>query len=72
MKPEEFISLESGMPIDHTWVAVTNNIRARDAYGNMSHVWITKHVATSREGDGFVVFDAADRKIVGLTHYKYI
>ena len=72
MRPEEFISFEGGMPIDNEWVIVTNNINAKNAFGKMSHVWLTCHAIESREGDGIVTFDDFDRKIIGLTHYKYV
>lgn len=52
-------------------VLVTNNINARDAHGQMSHVWIgfiIKSAEPEKYGK-FVAFDEADRKILDLTHY---
>ena len=72
MKPGEFISFENGMPIRNKWIVVTNNIKAKNAHGEMSHVWLTSFVTESKEGDEIVTFDAADREILGLTHYKYV
>jgi len=52
-------------------VLVTNNIKARDAKGEMSHVWIGNIIKSGEpEVYGkFVTFDEADRKILDITHY---
>jgi hypothetical protein len=46
---------------------VTNNLSARDAHGQMSHIWIG-HPIWSTDGM-WVTFDDADRKIRALTHW---
>lgn len=52
-------------------VLVTNNLKARDAKGAMSHVWIGDIIksAEPEKYGKFVTFDEADRKIYDLTHY---
>ena len=70
MRPEDFIGLEGGMPIKNKWVIVTNNINAVNAYGEMSHVWLTNFIIAS-EMNGFMTFDTVEKQIIGLTHYKY-
>jgi hypothetical protein len=52
-------------------VLVTNNIAARDALGNMSHVWIGTIIKSSEpEKRGkFVTFDDGDMMILDITHY---
>jgi hypothetical protein len=53
-------------------VLVTNNIEARDAKGNMSHVWVVTIVVKSAEPDmygKFTAFDGAYRRLPDLTHY---
>lgn len=55
-------------------VLVTNNIKARDADGGMSHVWITFVVESDdpeRFGK-FTGFDEANRRLFDLTHYHEI
>ncbi|MFG6457881.1 hypothetical protein [Roseateles sp. BYS96W] len=47
-------------------VLVTNNVKARDAMGRMSHVWFVSPIKTN---DGWVAFDEADRKIFDLTYW---
>lgn len=47
-------------------VLVTNNFKARDAMGRMSHVWFVSPIKTA---DGWVAFDEADRKIFDLTYW---
>ena len=70
MKVDEFKNIKNGLPVENKWIIVTNNIKAVDAYGEMSHVWLTTFVTHSKK-DGFATFDAADRKIMNLTHWKY-
>lgn len=49
---------------------VTNNIDSRDAFGQMSHVWIA-NIIESGEPEKYgkwVCFDEADRMVWNLTH----
>lgn len=52
-------------------VLVTNNLNARDAQGQMSHVWIGTIIKSAEPKiyGKFVTFDEADRKILDITHY---
>jgi hypothetical protein len=74
MKPEEFTPFAKKHPKVNKWIIVTNNLFAKDAHGEMSHVWLTNFWASSdyKPDRGFVTFDAAERRIVGLTHWKYV
>jgi hypothetical protein len=52
-------------------VLVTNNINARDAEGQMSHVWIG-YIIKSSEPDiygRFTTFNECDIRIHDITHY---
>jgi len=72
MKPEEFILFTDKAPEINKHIIVTNNIDAENAHGEMSHVWLTNiWFKGSKDYEGIVTFDAADRKIIGLTHWKY-
>lgn len=52
-------------------VLVTNNLGARDANGQMSHVWVVNMVHW--DGDGFEAFgDDSLRLLYSLTHYAEI
>lgn len=55
-----------GPPPHAARVLVTNNIKARDAHGQMSHVWIGFPIYSARE---WIIFDDADRKVYGLSHW---
>lgn len=70
MNKEEFTSLEKELPKKNRHIIVTNNINATNAFGEMSHVWMTTFLQKS-DVEGFITFDAADRKIIGITHWKY-
>jgi len=70
MKIDEFKNFEDELPIENEWIIVTNNIKAVNAYGKMSHVWLTSFVIKT-EKYRFITFDAAESKIMNLTHWKY-
>jgi hypothetical protein len=55
-------------------VLVTNNLKARDAHGQMSHIWCVGMVhKTDQPGfEPFMAFDNSDRRLWGLTHYAEI
>ncbi len=60
-------------------ILVTNNIKARNAFGAMSHVWLTGLVFKNKDprdgmdgvyrGDFYCLEHMSDRMIAGLTHY---
>lgn len=57
-------------------VVVTNNIEARNAFGHMSHLWVTTYVQRAEPqehmlDEGFICFDGW-QKVIGLTHYAEI
>lgn len=47
---------------------VTNNHAARDAYGNMSHVWVTDEIMYDDELEEFICF-VGFQKIYGIKLY---
>lgn len=49
-------------------VLVTNNLEARDAHGQMSHVWVASLVQED-DGNDYITFTDSAQKIWGLTHY---
>lgn len=54
------------------WYLVTNNPKARDALGRMSHVWLTDFVQKTDDPEdytGFICYDKSDRLIHNLSHY---
>jgi hypothetical protein len=54
-------------------VLVTNNLKARDANGNMSHIWCVGMVhKTNEPGGPFVAFKDLYSKVFCLTHYAEI
>ena len=72
MKPDQFKKITNELPDEFKHIIVTNNINATNAHGEMSHVWLTQFLQKSKDVNiGYVTFDAADRKIERLTHWKY-
>jgi len=70
MRPEDFISFQDEKPEKKKWIVVTNNIKAENAFGEMSHVWLVNFYA---ENAGiFVTFDDNDSQISHLSHWKYV
>lgn len=53
-------------------VLVTNNLNARDAHGQMSHVWVASLVQIDDSGKEFITFTDHWQKIWGLSHYAEI
>ena len=73
MTPEEFTSFEDEKPDEHKWIVVTNNLNAKNAFGEMSHVWMTDfYTKGSKDYEGLVTFDEGGRKVIGLSHWKYV
>lgn len=71
MDAEEFVSLQDEKPKAKKYIVVTNNIDAKNAHGEMSHVWMTNFLQHNMY-DGYLIFDDADRCIIGITHWKYV
>ena len=73
MEKSEFTPFSELKPKENKHIVVTNNIDAVNAHGEMSHVWMTSHAFKgSNKNDGIITFDAADRQIYNLTHWKYV
>jgi hypothetical protein len=70
MKPEEFISFDKQEPEEHKHIIVTNNIDAKNAYGEMSHVWLTTWWSWTKDR-GILIFDEGDKPVLHITHWKY-
>lgn len=69
----DWISVKDRLPPEHgPSLVVTNNIKGRDRFGNMSHVFLTKML--HRDGDEFCAFsdDHSMMKIWGVTHWMPI
>ena len=72
MTPEEFTPFSVAKPKQNKHIIVTNNLNAKNAHGEMSHVWMTTFWGIGQEKhEGIVTFDAAQQKIIGLSHWKY-
>lgn len=58
----------------HRRVLVTNNIKARDAHGQMSHVWIGFIIKSDQpqKYGKFITFTDGDQRVLDLTHYHEI
>jgi hypothetical protein len=70
MKPEEFISFDKQEPEEHKHIIVTNNIGAKNFYGEMSHVWLVTFWTHTKDR-GIITFDEGDKPILHITHWKY-
>lgn len=69
MNPDTFTPFSEAEPEKHRLVIVTNNLNSKNAYGEMSHAWLTGHV--QKEGDIFITYTDNWNKIQYLTHWKY-
>lgn len=49
-------------------ILVTNNLSARDAHGNMSHLWLVLGVLLAEDGS-WVAFTEGYKKIYNITHW---
>lgn len=69
----DWIALSEQQPPERSGpLLVTNNIKARDAFGHMSHLWLVRMVHVDPSAGGFSAFeDNGFRKIEGLTHWRY-
>jgi hypothetical protein len=70
MKPKEFTAFKDEVPEPNKYIIVTNNIKAKTAHGEMSHVWLTSFLYVHEDGE-ISSFDDRDSKICNLTHWKY-
>lgn len=70
MKPEEFTSFEEEKPEKNKYIIVTNNLNAKDAHGEMSHVWLTNFWKKT-DNMGVITFVDDSSKVINLTHWKY-
>jgi hypothetical protein len=70
MSPEQFTPFDDAWPAKNKHVIVTNNLSAKNAHGEMSHVWMTRFLVKDNEY-GVMTFDASDCRIRYLTHWKY-
>jgi hypothetical protein len=65
-EPPRDARLDNPADIGTRKVLVTNNFKARDAMGRMSHVWFAHPIKVK---DGWVAFTDADSKIYDLTYW---
>jgi hypothetical protein len=70
MKPEEFTKFKDELPQKGKWIIVTNNIKAENAYREMSHVWLTPIWHEDMAGK-ILMYDNSGTPILNLTHWKY-
>lgn len=57
-------------PEDCPRLLVTNNVTARDACGDHSHIWLTSMVHKQSDGS-YCAFDEHDMRLRGITHWRY-
>lgn len=70
-----FISFKDAQPRPHEHIIVTNNIGSRDAFGRMSHIWLTSFVQPVKEpGQSveWITFADNGQRIHQLSHWKYV
>jgi len=58
------------VPEKKSKILVTNNIKSRDAHGQMSHIWLV--VGVHKEGNEYFAFDGSFTKIHNVTHWTEI
>lgn len=71
---ERWISVDTRLPKQHCgYFLITNNLNARDAFGHMSHVWLTSMLHEQDEG-GYSAFngDPFGNVVHNVTHWQPI
>jgi hypothetical protein len=71
IREEAWISVSEKVPDPREGkVLVTNNIKARDTYGNMSHVWLVRMIHDGSDEFGWFAFDDYDNRVPQhITHW---
>jgi hypothetical protein len=66
-------SVEKRRPRKHRKLLVTNNIAARDAFGQMSHIWIINLLQHDRATGWSAYADNGDfLRIENISHWRYL
>lgn len=64
----EWISVKKGLPTTNkSKCIVTNNLKAKDAFGQMSHIWIVSLI--QKDGKSFSAYYDNDVIIKNITHW---
>lgn len=66
-----WIKCSERLPEPHRKLLVTNNVEARDAHGQMSHVWLVRMIHKADDDEGFCAYTDEMTKVHGVTHYRY-
>lgn len=67
----KWIEVEAGQPDENRRLLVTNNIDARDAFGQPSHVWIINLLQEDDEAGWYCGY-SGDDLIRSITHWRYL
>lgn len=71
----KWVSVKDSLPPEHgPPILITNNMKARNAFGHMSHVWVVSmlHEDKDAPGEFCALFGDNLRKIWGVSHWAPI
>ena len=66
----EWIPCEVRMPDGKRNLLVTNNLEARDVFGEMSHIWLVTNIYAGENGK-YSAFDESMQRIHGIKYWRY-
>ena len=66
----ELIPCEVRMPDGKRNLLVTNNLEARDVFGEMSHIWLVTNIYMGENGK-YSAFDESMQRIHGIKYWRY-
>ena len=68
----EWISIDDALPANAGPILVTNNINARNAFGSMSHVWMSMMVHRQDDGSHSAFAHPGHSRVEGITHWMQL
>jgi hypothetical protein len=66
---DDWVSVKNALPDQMGFVLVTNNINAKNSYGNMSHVWLALMVHPQDDGTFAAFAHPSDNRVESITHW---
>ena len=67
---EGWVRVEERLPDRNRLLLITNNINARDAHGEMSHVWLVPRIYPDEDWTGCYSYDG-NIPIHSISHWRY-
>jgi len=66
----EWISVSERLPDGKKKLLVTNNLEGRDAFGEISHLWLVNNIYSGENGE-YSAFDESMQRIHRIKYWRY-